>query len=73
MENSLGEGVLAVKECQSWSQAEELAIHFCYAFAILVNFAHPYCGGYLDMITCLDRGVSNLVKHWSRCCSVGDG
>lgn len=68
MENFLGEGVLAVKGCLSWSQAKGLATRLCCALAILVSFAHPYCGAYLDMITCLDHGISKSVKHWSRCC-----
>lgn len=67
MESSLGERVLADKECLLWSQVEELAMHLCCVLAVLVNFAHTSCGGYLDMVTCLDRGISNLVKHRSRC------
>lgn len=62
----MGERV-AVKECLSWLQTEELATRVCCAPAILVNFAHTCCVGYLGMVTCLDHGLGDLVKHWSRC------
>lgn len=39
----------------------------CCAPAILVNFAHTCCVGYLGMVTCLDHGLGDLVKCWSRC------
>lgn len=41
-------------------------------FDALLSFAYTSCGNYLDMVTCLDRGISDLVKQWSKCCWEGN-
>lgn len=38
----------------------------------LLSFAYTSCGDSLDMVTCLDRGISDLVKQWSKCCWEGN-